>query len=111
MIELRNPEELLEFLVMNYDSPYVGKFIFEADTCVAAGIGVHERSYVFLSPTYPEYIFFMCEDYYKGNIILGLSKSGGSIDQIPSVVLPKSCAGELVFEITQDEKYIDIKLF
>lgn len=111
MITLQNTEELLKFLVNNYDRPYIGKLMFQGDICESTGIGINPCARVLLSPKYSEFIFFVYKNYYRENIILSISKSGGSLDQIPSVILPNYVADELVFEITQDEKYMHTFLF
>lgn len=112
MITLQNPEELLEFLVRNYDSPYIGKLMFEGSICKAEGIGICSYAYVLLSPKYTEYIFFIQKSFDGEHTIISIGKSGILTDQLPSVVIPdKYVAGEIAFEITKDERYMYTNIF
>jgi hypothetical protein len=81
-------KELIDYLVSSYDKPSVKMVKYNDEIVFTGGSNMGSCPIVILSPKYPDFIFFIKEEYSHDYITIGIAKSGICIDQIPSISLP-----------------------
>lgn len=83
-------KDLIDYLVSSYDKPSVQMVKYNDNIVFTGGSNMGSCPIVILSSKYPDFIFFIKEEYSHDYITLGIAKSGICIDQIPSISLPMS---------------------
>lgn len=78
-------KELIDYLVSSYYTPSIQMVKYNNDIVLTGGSNMGSCPTVILSPKYPDFIFFIKEEYSHGYMTLGIAKSGIRIDQIPSI--------------------------
>jgi hypothetical protein len=88
-------KELIDYLVSSYNKPSIQMVKYNDDIVFTGGSNMGSCPIVILSPKYPDFIFFIKEEYSHDYITIGIAKSGICIDQIPSISLPMSYQEEI----------------
>jgi hypothetical protein len=88
-------KDLIDYLVSSYNKPSVKVVKYNDDIVFTGGSNMGSCPTVILSPKYPDYIFFIKEEYSHDYVTVGIAKSGICIDQIPSISLPMAYTNEI----------------
>lgn len=88
-------KELIDYLVSSYYTPSIQMVKYNDAIVFTGGSNMGACPTVILSPKYPDFIFFLKEEYSHDYITIGIAKSGICIDQIPSISLPMSYQEEI----------------
>jgi hypothetical protein len=88
-------KDLIDYLVSSYDKPSVKMVKYNDEIVFTGGSNMGSCPIVILSPKYPDFIFFLKEEYIHDYITIGIAKSGICIDQIPSISLPMAYTNEI----------------
>lgn len=81
-------KDLIDYLVNSYNKPSIHMVKYNDDIVFTGGSNMGSCPIVILSPKYPDFIFFIKEEYSHDYVTVGIAKSGVCIDQIPSISLP-----------------------
>jgi hypothetical protein len=81
-------KELIDYLVSSYNKPSIQMVKYNDDIVFTGGSNMGSCPTVILSPKYPDFIFFIKEEYSHDYVTVGIAKSGICTDQIPSISLP-----------------------
>lgn len=98
MIVLHNCDELLDFMLSNYDSLYQGCVEFEGDIIEYNGMTPNTQGQLIVSPKYTRTAFFIGRTI-GDEFVLSIVKDSAFIDELPSVVLPEYVKTEIIATI------------
>ena len=88
-------KDLIDYLVSSYDKPSMQMVKYNDAIVFTGGSNMGPCPTVILSKKYPDYIFFLKEEYSHDYITVGIAKSGICIDQIPSISFPIAYTNEI----------------
>lgn len=88
-------KELIDYLVSSYYTPSIQMVKYNDAIVFTGGSNMGSCPTVILSPKYPDFIFFIKEEYSHDYVTVGIAKSGICIDQIPSISLPMVYINEI----------------
>lgn len=101
MIILHNCDELLDFMLSNYDSLYQGCVEFEGDIIEYNCMIPSTQVQLILSPKYTRTAFFVGRTI-GDKFVLSIAKDLAFIDELPSVVLSKYVKAEIIATIRDE---------
>lgn len=96
-IRLNNCDEVLKFLVENYDQPYVGFVEFQGNEVECCGMP-SQADFIVVSKEYLNTIFLISYPV-DGKFELQIIIDFASTDELPTIILPEYAYNEMICTI------------
>lgn len=95
-----NCDELVNFMVENYDHPYIGEASFQGDRVIFDGLmpNISVDTIIVASAKHPRAVFLV-SPWHDGEIELSIITGKGNLDQKPGAILPAYVKDELIATI------------